>query len=122
MADVPSSVVDLVERFDRQVDAYRRGALNETQVRVEFIDVLSVALGWDVRNEAGYAEADKDVVHEGAIKEGAPDYCFRVGGTRKFFLDPCLTRRSAQGEVRTCPNHGPPPHHRDGPGDRPGGV
>ena len=87
MADMPSSVVDLVERFDRQVDAYRRGALNETQVRVEFIDPLFIALGWDVRNEAGYAEAYKDVVHEDAIKEGAPDYCFRVGGTRKFFLE-----------------------------------
>ncbi|MFQ5614841.1 MAG: N-6 DNA methylase, partial [Anaerolineae bacterium] len=39
----------------------------------------------------GYAEAYKDVVHEDAIKVGgatkAPDYCFRVGGARKFFLE-----------------------------------
>jgi hypothetical protein len=44
-----------------------------------------------VHNEAGYADAYKDVVHEDAIKVGgttkAPDYCFRVGGTRKFFLE-----------------------------------
>ena len=49
------------------------------------------ALGWDMDNEHGYAEAYKDVVHEDAIKVGeatkAPDYCFRIGGTRKFFLE-----------------------------------
>ena len=42
-------------------------------------------------NEQGYAEAYKDVIHEAAIKIGgatkAPDYCFRIGGTRKFFLE-----------------------------------
>jgi len=36
------------------------------------------------------ARAYKDVVHEDAIKVGgatkAPDYCFRIGGTRKFFV------------------------------------
>ena len=39
----------------------------------------------------GYAEQYKDVIHEDAIKVSgatrAPDYCFRVGGTRKFFLE-----------------------------------
>jgi len=49
------------------------------------------ALGWDIENEYGDAEAYKDVVHEDAIKVGgatkAPDYCFRIGGTRKFFLE-----------------------------------
>jgi type I restriction-modification system DNA methylase subunit len=49
------------------------------------------ALGWDIDNEQGHAEAYKDVIHEDAIKVGgatkAPDYCFRVGGTRKFFLE-----------------------------------
>src|SRR3989440_880032 len=42
-------------------------------------------------NERGYAEAYKDVIHEDAIRVGgatkAPDYCFRIGGTRKFFLE-----------------------------------
>lgn len=48
------------------------------------------ALGWDIDNEQGYAEAYKEVVHEDAIKVGgksrAPDYSFR-GGTHKFFLE-----------------------------------
>ena len=89
--DCPSEVLRLVERFDRELDAYRSGRYNETQVRREFIDPLFKALGWDIDNEQGYAEAYKDVVHEDAIKVGgatkAPDYCFRVGGTRKFFLE-----------------------------------
>jgi type I restriction-modification system DNA methylase subunit len=44
-----------------------------------------------VNNTQGYAEAYKDVIHEDAIKIGsatkAPDYCFRIGGARKFFLE-----------------------------------
>ena len=87
----PGEVLRLVERFERESAAYRSGAYNETQVRREFIDPLFKALGWDIDNEAGYAEAYKDVVHEDAIKVSgltkAPDYCFRIGGTRKFFVE-----------------------------------
>ena len=81
----------LVQRFTRNLDAYTRPDYKETQVRVEFIDPFFEALGWDVRNVQGYAEPYKDVVHEDAIKISgatrAPDYCFRVGGVRKFFLE-----------------------------------
>ena len=49
------------------------------------------ALGWDVDNLHGYAEAYKHVVHEDSIKIGgsikAPDYSFRIGGVRKFFVE-----------------------------------
>ncbi|MBU2602574.1 MAG: N-6 DNA methylase [Actinobacteria bacterium] len=89
--DCPPEVLNLVERFERELDSYRSGKYNETQVRREFIDPMLKALGWDIDNEQGYAEAYKDVVHEDAIKIGtatkAPDYCLRVGGTRKFFLE-----------------------------------
>jgi len=81
----------LVERFDRNREAYLSSDYNETQLRREFIDPLFAALGWDVENKQGYAEAYKDVIHEDAIKIGgatqAPDYCFRVGGARKFFVE-----------------------------------
>lgn len=87
----PKEILDLVERFDRNIDAYESGQYNETQLRREFIDPLFGALGWDMTNKAGYAEAYKDVIHEDAIKVGsetkAPDYCFRIGGMRKFFLE-----------------------------------
>ena len=67
----PGNVVELVERFDRNLDAYRSGAYKETQLRREFVDPFFIALGWDVANVRGYAEAYKDVIHEDAIKVGA---------------------------------------------------
>jgi hypothetical protein len=88
---LPPEVAALVERFARNRDAYRNPTYNETQTRREFIDPLFKALGWDLDNVGGLAEAYKDVIHEDAIKIGgatkAPDYCFRIGGTRKFFVE-----------------------------------
>src|SRR3990172_9151963 len=87
----PAEIVALVARFEQNRSEYTSGHYNETQVRHEFIDPLFMSLGWDVNNERGYAEAYKDVIHEDSIKVGgatkAPDYCFRIGGTRKFFLE-----------------------------------
>ncbi|MGB7625008.1 MAG: type I restriction endonuclease, partial [Terriglobia bacterium] len=87
----PSQVIKLVERFDQNREAYLSPHYNETQLRREFLDPFFEALGWDVDNKKGYAEAYKDVIHEDAIKFGgttkAPDYCFRIGGTRKFFVE-----------------------------------
>ena len=88
---VPQTIRELVERFERQSDSYRSPQYNEAQLRREFLDPFFKALGWDMDNEQGCAEAYKDVIHEDAIKVGeatkAPDYCFCIGGTRKFFLE-----------------------------------
>lgn len=82
---------ELVERFKFNIEDYKKGNYNETQVRREFIDPFFKALGWDVANEKGYAEAYKDVVHEFSLKTKdkaeAPDYLFRIGGTKKFFVE-----------------------------------
>jgi type I restriction-modification system DNA methylase subunit len=87
----PNSILELVERFERNRASYQASGYNETQLRREFLDPLFKALGWDVDNERGHAEAYKDVIHEDAIKVGgatkAPDYCFRIGGRRIFFLE-----------------------------------
>jgi len=87
----PQIILELIERFDRNIDAYKSGAYNETQVRREFIDPFFEALGWDVNNTSGHAEAYKDVIHEDAVRIGgsmkAPDYSFRIGGQRKFFVE-----------------------------------
>src|SRR5881394_384129 len=77
---VPAEIHELTERFERNKDAYRSPQYNETQLRREFLDPFFKALGWDIDNTAGYAEAYKDVIHEDAIKIGeatkGPDYCF----------------------------------------------
>ena len=87
----PKEIVDLVKRFESNLESYKSGHYNETQVRREFVDPFFKALGWDTDNEQGFAEAYKDVIHEDAVKVGtttkAPDYSFRIGGQRKFFLE-----------------------------------
>ena len=89
--DALAQVNNLVERFRRNLDAYHKPEYKEAQVRIEFINPFLEALGWDVNNVQGYAEQYKDVVHEDSLRVGgaveAPDYCFRIGGTRKFFLE-----------------------------------
>ncbi len=90
---MPASQViqDLITRFENNLDAYKSPKYNEAQLRGEFINPMFEAMGWDVYNKKGYAEAYKDVIHEDAIKVGgatkAPDYSFRIGGVRKFFLE-----------------------------------
>jgi len=87
----PHTVLELIERYNRNRAAYRSNQYNEAQLRIEFLNPFFEALGWDVNNRQGYAEAYKDVINEDAIKVGgatkAPDYSFRVGGTRKFFVE-----------------------------------
>jgi predicted type IV restriction endonuclease len=87
----PAALLDLIARFREQLPDYKRGQYNETQLRRDFLDPLFRLLGWDVDNRAGYAESFREVVHEDAVKVGgttkAPDYSFRLGGRRLFFLE-----------------------------------
>jgi type I restriction-modification system DNA methylase subunit len=87
----PETVVRLCRNFTEHLDHYKSQSYNETELRREYLDPFFKALGWDIDNERGYADAYKDVIHEDAIKIGgytkAPDYCFRIGGARKFFLE-----------------------------------
>jgi hypothetical protein len=91
VAQAQAAVTDLVERFERNLDAYRRAEYKEAEVRHEFIEPFFDALGWDVHNRAGYAEQYKDVVQEESLRVAAgieaPDYTFRIGGARKFFVE-----------------------------------
>lgn len=87
----PKKIIELVERFERNIETYRSGSYNETQLRRDFLDPMFRELGWDIDNSQDYAEAFREVIHEDAIKIGgstkAPDYSFRVGGRRIFFLE-----------------------------------
>jgi len=91
MPSTPDAVAALVERFHHNLDHYHRADYNETQVRREFIDPLFLALGWDVDNARGLAPQYQEVIHEDSVRiQGSvrsPDYCFRVGPERKFFVE-----------------------------------
>jgi type I restriction-modification system DNA methylase subunit len=83
----------LVETFDRNKDVYKgkSSSFNEAQLRIQFLDPMFKAMGWDMNNDEGSAEQYKEVVHEDRVliegKPKAPDYSFRIGGQRKYFLE-----------------------------------
>lgn len=84
-------VQELVEIFKNNYNQYKLPPYKEAQVRIEFIDKFFKAFGWDVDNKQGFSEQFKEVLNEDAIKiEGntkAPDYAFRIGGQRIFFVE-----------------------------------
>ncbi len=98
-------IAELVERFSEQYDSYRKAEYNETLTRRDFIDPLFKALGWDMDNEQGYAEAYREVIHEDRLKIGtatkAPDYSFRLpGGKRLFFVEAKKPGVSVKDEIQ----------------------
>lgn len=84
-------IQSLSERLARQRDRYHSSSYNEETARSEFVSPFFEALGWDIANRLGHALQYRDVVHEEGIKVGdatkAPDYTFRIGGQRKFFVE-----------------------------------
>jgi len=96
----PKEIKRLIERFHENREAYLSSEYNETQLRREFLGPFFKALGWNADNEQGYAEEYKDVIHEDTIKIGgatkAPAYAFRIGGTRKFFVETKPTSHDAE--------------------------
>lgn len=87
----PAAIREPVSTFARNRQSYHSDAFNELQLRHQFLNPFFASLGWDVENRQGYAEAYKDVTLEESIKVGgatrAPDYSFRIGGVRKFFVE-----------------------------------
>ncbi len=88
---VRARIAALVERYRENEDQYRSPAYNEAECCRDFIEPFFRALGWDVYNEEGAAEQYREVVHEPSVKVGeetrAPDYSFRIGGNRRFFVE-----------------------------------
>jgi len=83
-----TQLTDLFELNKRQ---YNTSAYDEANTRTDFIDKFFELLGWDIRNEQGYSEQYREVVREDKVTIGgkvkAPDYAFRIGGVRKFFVE-----------------------------------
>ena len=84
-------VKELVERFKLNENSYTSSSYDESNTRTDFIDKFFEALNWDVRNDNGFSERFREVVREdkvvinGQIK--APDYSFRLGGQKIFFVE-----------------------------------
>lgn len=98
-------ISELVERFEEQYTSYMRSEYNETLTRRDFIDPFFKALGWDMDNEQGYAEAYREVIHEDRLRIGtatkAPDYSFKLaGGKRLFFVEAKKPGVSVKDEIQ----------------------
>ncbi len=78
----PDRVYQLVEQFEVRKPA------NETEVRIQFVDPLFTALGWDVTDNRQVGHEVKVMVDEGGInRPRRPDYGFRIGNTTHFFVE-----------------------------------
>jgi len=102
----PKEIVDLIEKFERNILEYKTSTYNEAQTRQEFINPFFKALGWDMDNEQGFSGAYKEVVHEASLKVGnttkAPDYAFKIGESIKFLVEAKKAFRKLGRESRAC--------------------
>lgn len=89
--DKLNTLRELTETFSTNIDRYKSLNYDEANTRIDFIDKFFELLDWDVRNTSGYSEDYRDVVREDKVviegKPKAPDYSFRIGGVRKFFVE-----------------------------------
>ena len=89
--EVYKKIEELVIKFRNNKDQYTNKNYNETETRRDFLDPFFEAFGWDVSNRAGKSQTYRDVIHEDKVKVGketkAPDYAFRIGGNRVFFVE-----------------------------------
>ncbi len=98
-----NKIAELIERFGEHIEQYKKGIYNETQTRADYIDPFFEALGWDIYNKQGNSEAYRDVILEDKIKVGeatkAPDYCFTLAGTKKFFVEAKKPSVNIKGDI-----------------------
>ena len=78
----------LVSKFEKDKHHYISKGYPEAQVRIDFLNPLFEALGWDIENKAQKPPHERDVIVELSPEtSGRPDYNFRVGGSTKFFIE-----------------------------------
>jgi adenine-specific DNA-methyltransferase len=81
----------LISLFSANIAQYKSGQYDEANTRTDFIDKLFTLLDWDIANSQGFSESYREVVREDKVKidgsKKAPDYSFRIGGFRKFFVE-----------------------------------
>ncbi len=87
----PEKIIELVKDFKENKHEYTNPEIfDEENTKVKFINPFFEELGWNVRNE-GLSARFREVVFEDSIKVGkktkAPDYSFRLGGERIFFVE-----------------------------------
>ncbi len=89
--DKISQLNELIDLFEFNITQYKGKSYDEAKVRADFIDKFFHLLDWDIYNDQGYSEMYREVVREDRVtikgKVKAPDYSFRIGVQRKFFVE-----------------------------------
>ena len=87
----PEQLRDIVSLFSTNINQYKNNQYDEANTRIDFVDKFFTLLGWDIANSQGFSESYRDVVREDKVtidgSQKAPDYSFRIGGVRKFFVE-----------------------------------
>ena len=73
----------LIDKYNRIVESGSIKRYKEEDTKAEFIEPLFEALGWDIRNKTH----EEEVTREDKISNGRVDYCFRIEGIPKLFLE-----------------------------------
>ena len=80
--DAHASVIDLVERFERNRQHYLSSSYQEQEARKDFLDKFFMALGWDVNHETQTNPYEQEVKIEKSVTTGTAkrraDYSFSL--------------------------------------------
>lgn len=89
--DGREKIAELVAKFNNNKEFYTSNLFKEEEAKVEFINPMFEALGWDIHNKKGLGPNFKEVVFEESLSVGketkAPDYSFRLGGQLIYYLE-----------------------------------
>jgi hypothetical protein len=88
---LPASMQLLLQRFAERLNEYQDSSYLEARLRVDFLNPMFQALGWDVTNTKGLSEGDREVVTEARLRTPSgfkiPDYVFKFQGAPVFMVE-----------------------------------
>jgi adenine-specific DNA-methyltransferase len=81
------TIQELADRFASNQSDFEPSGYLESQLRMDFVDELFRALGWDVVKKNKLSRLQREVLVEKGDTTGRPDYSFRVNGEDRFFVE-----------------------------------
>lgn len=88
VASLREELQSLILKFEKDKTHYLSKGYPEAQVRVDFLNPMFEALGWDIANRAQRPPHERDVIVELSPElTGRPDYNFRIDGITKLFVE-----------------------------------
>lgn len=109
------NIKELVQKYQKNRDAYLDEKYNETLLRSDFLDPFFELLGWDIKNVGSKSFNEREVILEESLKTSIneyskkPDYTFRLFSERKFFLEakkPCIKIESDNNSAKQIRKYG----------------